>query len=114
MVKKKPEKKEIGEKEKNKKKFSKKQEAERQEAWMRIPVAIVSGLIFEVWGFFIFVFSLAQLIFVLIEGRKEKELLKMANVYLVQLYIFVKYITFLSNDRPFPFGDLKESINEKE
>ncbi len=104
----------VKENKKKKKRFSKKQESERKEAWMRIPVAIVSGIILKVWGFFVFCFAIAQLIVVLVEGKKEKELLKMCNIYLIQLYTFVKYITFLSNERPFPFEDLKKEINEKE
>ena len=91
-------------------KFSKKQEKERKEAWMRIPVAIVSGIIMEVWGFFIFCFAIAQLVLILIKGKKEKELLEMCNVYLTQIYHFVRYITFISNERPFPFGDLRKEI----
>ena len=99
-------------KEKSSKKYSKKQEKERNEAWMRIPIAIVSGIILKVWGIFILCFAIAQLILVLIEDKKNKELLKMSGIYLVQVYIFIKYITFLSNERPFPFGDLKKKIDE--
>ena len=96
-----------------KKKFSKKQEEERKEAWMRIPIAIVSGIILELWGFLICCFAVVQLVIVLVEGKKNKDLLKMCRVYLVQLYSFVKYVTFITNERPFPFGDLKEKIEEK-
>lgn len=101
------------EEDKKPKKFTKKQESERKEAWMRIPIAIVSGFILYVWGFFIFIFAIVQLVLILIEGKKNKDLLKMSNTYLVQLYIFVKYITFISNERPFPFGDIKEKIDEE-
>ena len=96
-----------------KKKFSKKQEGERKEAWMRIIVGIVSGFMLEVWGFFIFCFAIVQFILVLIEGKKNKELLRMSEVYLVQIYTFVRYITFISNERPFPFADLKKEINKE-
>jgi len=98
---------------KTEKKFSKKQKSERKEAWMRIPVAIVSGFILEVWGFFIFCFAIAQLVIILVEGKKNKDLLKMSQVYLIQLYTFVKYITFISNERSFPFEDLKKSVVEE-
>ncbi len=99
---------------KTEKKISKKQKVERKEAWMRIPIAIVSGFILEVWGFFIFCFAIAQLVLILVEGKKNKELLKMSEVYLIQIYTFVKYITFISNERPFPFGNLKKEIDEGE
>ena len=90
-----------------------KSESKRREIWMRIPVAIVSGIILKVWGFFILCFAIAQMVLILVEGKKEKELSKMCNIYLIQLYIFVKYLTFLSNERPFPFGDLKKKISEE-
>ena len=83
---------------------------ERSETWMRIPVFIVSGIILKVWGFFVFCFAIAQLILTLIEGKKNKDLLKMCNIFLIQLYVFVKYVTFISKERPFPFVDLKKSV----
>ncbi len=93
--------------------MAKKKEGERREVWMRIPVFIVSGIILKVWGFFILCFAIAHLVFIIIEGKKNKELLAMCNVYLIQLYVFVKYVTFISDEKPFPFGDLKKKINEK-
>lgn len=86
---------------------------ERKETWMRIPVAIVSGFILDVWGFFICIFALVQLILILVKEKKEKELLKMCHVYNVQLYIFMRYITFLSDKRPFPFADLEKEIERE-
>lgn len=91
-----------------KKNFTKKQENEKQEAWMRILVFVISGVILEVWGFFILVFALVQFILVIVEGKKNKELLDMCKTYIAQIYIFAKYITFISNQRPFPFGELVE------
>lgn len=88
------------------KKFTKKQENERKEAWMRIPVCIVSGFILDIWGFFVFIFAIVQLIIVLVEGKKNKEFLNLCKNYVAQVYVFMKYITFISNERPFPFADL--------
>lgn len=85
---------------------------ERKEVWMRIPIFIVSGFILHVWGCFIAIFALAQFIIILVEKKSNKELLRMSKVYLIQLYVFVKYVTFLSDDRPFPFGDLEKEIEK--
>jgi Domain of unknown function (DUF4389) len=93
--------------------ISDKRKTEKRETLLRIPIAIISGAILEVWGFFIFCFAIAQFALMLAEGKKNKEILKMCKVYLMQLYCFVKYITFISDDRPFPFGDLKKSVEEK-
>lgn len=96
------------------KKKKKEMTPERKEVWMRIPIFIVSGIILHVWGFFIFIFALVQLIITLIEDKKNKEFLRMCDVYLVQLYTFVKYVTFLSDKRPFPFGNLEKEVDTEE
>lgn len=85
----------------------------KNEVWMRIPIFIVSGLILHVWGFFIFCFAIAQFIIILIKDKKEEELSRMCNTYLIQLYIFIKYVTFLSEKRPFPFGELEKEIKKE-
>jgi hypothetical protein len=80
----------------------------RRELWMRIPVFILSGVILYVWGFFILIFSLAQLVLLLVEGKKEKEFVHISSVFSNQIYTFFKYITFLSDERPFPFSKIKK------
>ena len=87
---------------------------ERKEVWMRIPIAIISGFIMDVWGFFILIFALVQFILVLTEKKKNEGLSRMCNTYIVQLYIFAIYITFLSDKRPFPFADLEKEIEKNE
>ena len=80
----------------------------KKEIWMRIPVFILLGVILYVWGFFILIFSLVQLVVLLTEGKKEKEFSHISSMFSNQIYIFFKYITFLSNERPFPFRKLKK------
>lgn len=80
----------------------------RRELWMRIPVFILSGVILYVWGFFVLIFSLAQLVLLLVEGKKEKEFTHISSIFSNQIYIFFKYITFLSDERPFPFSKIKK------
>ncbi len=83
------------------------------EVWMRIPVFIISGIILYVWGFFIFCIAIAQFVLILLKGNREKEVLTMSNIYLVQLHIFIRYVTFLSDKRPFPFGELEKEIKKE-
>jgi len=80
----------------------------KKELWMRIPVFILSGFILYVWGFFVLIFSLVQLVVLLTEGKKEKEFSHISSMFSNQIYIFFKYLTFLSNERPFPFRKLKK------
>jgi len=91
-----------------------KEKIEIREIWMRIPIFIVSGFILYVWGFFVLCFAIAHFILILIEKRKNKDLLKMCETYYVQFFIFVRYVLFLSNKRPFPFGDLEKEIKDSE
>ena len=76
--------------------------------WMRIPVFIISGAILYVWGFFTLIFSLIQLILLLLGEKKEKELLNMSSMFSSQIYCFFKYISFISKEKPFPFGEIKK------
>jgi hypothetical protein len=80
----------------------------KRELWTRIPVFILSGAILYVWGFFTLIFSLAQFVFILIGDKKEKEFLHISNLFSKQIYTFFKYITFLSDERPFPFSKMKK------
>jgi hypothetical protein len=80
----------------------------KKELWMRIPVFILSGVILYVWGFFVLIFSLAQLVLLLVKGKKEKEFTHISSMFSNQIYIFFKYITFLSDERPFPFRKIKK------
>ena len=81
---------------------------DKKEILMRIPVFILSGIILYVWGFFIIIFSLAQLVLFLIGEKKEKEFAHISNLFSNQIYDFFKYITFSSEKRPFPFSKLKK------
>ena len=80
----------------------------KRNLWMRIPVFILSGMILHVWGFFVLIFSLAQLVLLLVGGKKEKEFTHISSMFSNQIYTFFKYITFLSDERPFPFSKMKK------
>ena len=85
---------------------------ERKEAWMRIIVAIVSGIILGVWQYFIFVLAVINWIYAVFSGKKLKELATMSEVWNTQNYVFVRYMTFLSNERPFPFRKLTKNMSK--
>lgn len=97
-----------------KKKFSKNQEKERGEALMRIVVGIVSGIIIYVWAYLIALFFIINLVYTIIKGKRMQELAEMSEVWNTQAYTFYRYMTFLSNKRPFPFESLEKEMNEFE
>jgi len=80
----------------------------KKEIWMRIPVFIVSATILKVWGFFILILALVQFVLILSGNKKEKEFLSMSTMFSEQFYCFIKYITFISEEKPFPFSKIKK------
>jgi hypothetical protein len=87
---------------------------ERLEILMRIVVAIVSGIVLGVWKWFIFVIGVINWIYTLFAGKRMKELANMSEVWNTQLYTFLRYMTLVSNKRPFPFSSLEKSISKFE
>jgi hypothetical protein len=76
---------------------------ERLEILMRIPVAIVSGIIMCVWNVFVRLLVLIQIILVLVTGKRNEAVAELCQYWNSYLYRFARYMTFASNQRPFPF-----------
>lgn len=85
---------------------------ERKEIFMRIFVAIISGVILEVWGGFIFVIGAVNWVYTLFVGKRIKEIANLSEVWSTQLYTFLRYMTLVSNKRPFPFSNLEKNISK--
>jgi len=79
---------------------------------MRIIVAIVSGIILAVWRWLIAVFVVINWIYTLFVGKRIKELAELSEIWNTQTYIFLRYLTFVTNERPFPFRNLTKSISK--
>jgi hypothetical protein len=87
---------------------------ERTEALMRIVVGIISGIIIGVWRVLIKVFALVNLLITLFSGKRSKELAELCEIWNTQVYTFLRYMTFVSNKRPFPFNALKKNLSKFE
>lgn len=85
---------------------------ERLEALMRIVVGIVSGIILGIWKYFIVALFIFNFVYALFAGRRLKELADMSEIWNTQGYIFIRYMIFESNARPFPFTSLKSSMSK--
>jgi len=99
---------------KNSKKRDEKVKKERMEALMRIVVGIVSGIIIYVWGYLIGVFFIINFFYKIFTGKRLDELAKMSETWNTQNYHFIRYMTFCTNEKPFPFEELKEDLNRVE
>lgn len=86
--------------------------SERKEALMRLFVGIVTGIILGVWRALIFVFVIMNWIYVLFADKRLKEFAVLSEIWNTQRYIYIRYMVFLTNQRPFPFSKLERSISK--
>jgi len=87
---------------------------ERKEALMRIVVCIVSGIILGIWKALIQILAVINFILALFTNKRNKEMARLCEIWNTQVYIFPRYITFVTNKRPFPFTKLEKSISKFE
>lgn len=88
--------------------------SERKEAWMRIIVAIVSGIILALWKTLVIVLSIFHWIYVIFSNKRSKGIAEFCNLWATQAYRFIRYTTFTTNSRPFPFSELGEELHPVE
>jgi hypothetical protein len=90
----------------------KKKVNESNEALMRIPVGIVSGIIFGLGLYVIYALIVINFFYTLFSGKRLREVSEAAEVWNTNAYEFMKYITFVDNERPFPFKELRKNISK--
>ncbi|MEK6855151.1 MAG: DUF4389 domain-containing protein [Nanoarchaeota archaeon] len=81
---------------------------ERKEAWFRILVLIVTGIILSAWKIVIFIISILNWLITLFSGKRNKDLAEFSEYWNTETYKFLRYLTFVSNQRPFPFSGLEK------
>ena len=86
----------------------------RTEILMRIVVGIVSGIILSLWTILIKIITIIHFIIALIQDKRNKDLAKFCNIWIAQWYAFVRYMTFTTNKRLFPFNKLNKIIEKVE
>jgi hypothetical protein len=95
-------------------KMAKKNDGERTETLMRLVVLVVSGIILGIWKTLIQLFVIVNFIMTLFTGKRNAELSRLSEIWSTQIYYFLRYMTFSSNKRPFPFSKLAKSMNKFE
>ena len=81
--------------------------SERKEAWFRIIVAIVSGIILKIWAVLVLILAIVNWFIVLFGAKRNRELAMFSEYWNTEFYKFARYLTFVSNKRPFPFSSLE-------
>jgi len=85
---------------------------ERTESWMRILVGIVSGIILGLWKGLIQLLGIVHWFIIIFTGRRNRDLAEFSEIWNTQIYIFLRYMTFVTNERPFPFNSLTKNFSK--
>ncbi len=80
---------------------------ERKEAWFRILIAIISGIILKLWGVAVFVVAIINWFIALFSAKRHKGLAEFCEPWNTEMYKYMRYLTAVSNKRPFPFSDIE-------
>src|SRR3989344_8146646 len=88
--------------------------SERKEAFMRIVIGIVSGIIIGLWKAVVEVISIFHWFYVLFTNKRSRDIAEFCNLWTTQAYRFIRYMTFTTNSRPFPFSDLGNVLHPVE
>ncbi len=80
--------------------------SEKKEAWFRIIVLIISGIILKIWAGLVGILAVIHWFIVIFSGKRNKELAMFSEYWNTESYKFVRYLTFVSNKRPFPFTSM--------
>lgn len=81
---------------------------ERKESLFRILVLIISGIILALWKYLIFVLVIINFFITLFSGKRNKDVADFCEYWNTEVYKYIHYISFVSNDRPFPFSGLEK------
>jgi hypothetical protein len=82
-----------------------KEDSERIEVLWRILVLIVTGVILWAWAHLIVLLAIVNLFIVLFSGKRNKDIAEFCEYWNTETYRFYRYITFTTNERPFPFNN---------
>jgi hypothetical protein len=80
-------------------------EPSRRETWIRALYVILFALIYSVAEIVIIAVVVLQFGFVLISGDRNQKLLDFGASLSKFIYQILQYVTFNSEDKPFPFSD---------
>jgi hypothetical protein len=76
--------------------------------WQRIFFMLIFAVILDVVGILLWAVVLVQILTNLISGSPNRNLLKFARSLSVYVYRIILFVTYNSDERPFPFSDWEE------
>lgn len=83
------------------------EKSEMKEAWFRIIVLIVSGIFLSIWKMLVILFAIVNWLIVVFSGKRKRDFAEFSEYWNTESYKYLKYLTFVTNKRPFPFSNME-------
>jgi len=80
--------------------------------WMRVLYMAIFVIIFNIVELLIAALVVFQVLVLLFTGEKNKRLLNLGSMLSLYAYRILRFMTFNSEDKPFPFADWDSENNE--
>jgi len=82
-----------------------KSKKERKNILWRLIVFIISGIVLDIWAYAVAIVLLINWFVVIFSGKRNKELGYFCSLWAMEITRFVKYLSFETNEKPFPFKE---------
>jgi len=81
--------------------------SERKEALFRLVVLVITGIILYLWGYLTGFLALIHFLYALISGKRSRSIGNFVEYWNTESYKFYRYISGVTNQRPFPFSNIE-------
>ena len=81
--------------------------SERKEGWFRLIVLVVTGVILWAWGYLVAVLAIVHWLIMIFAGKRNKGIAEFLEYWNTTSYQFYRYLTGVTNERPFPFSSVQ-------
>jgi len=85
------------------------QNYENKNAWMRVLFVVLFWIVFYVTQLVIAAVVAAQCAFTIFSGKPNHNLLKFGDMLAKYIQDILRYVTFNTDERPFPFNEFPKS-----
>ena len=85
------------------------QNYENKNAWMRVLFVVLFWIVFYVTQLVIAAVVVAQCAFTIFSGKPNHNLLKFGDMLAKYIKDILRYVTFNTDERPFPFNEFPKS-----
>ncbi len=88
--------------------MKKKSKSFNQEIWVRAALLIVSVILFNVIALILLIIIIINIVIAIIKGKPDAGIVEFSKVGLNEIARLLRYLLFISDERPFPFTDLQK------